>query len=302
MRVYNLKTAVCLFCACAAMPCLAATEAYTPPPFGHYQPILDRMPFGALPANFGQTPVDPALQQSAAQIQAEQQKLAKQVNMSAVNITPEGQTAIGFTDLEAKPPVNYFLLVGTSANGWTVVSADYDEETATLLKDNVTITLKLGKGLVEPSAPSAKAAVAPLEPSPARRDSMPAYGKASALLRGASANPVGAALPSPVPAGQVPAVRPVGMAAAERSYKERLLERKTQQSAAQQALAQMQQEQLEQLARAAALKEITRREEEAAQAAAEQPVAETSTPAAEVPEPAQEEPAAAPQPAEGNVQ
>jgi hypothetical protein len=126
----------------------AAATATAPAPFSDYQPILDRMPFGALPVGFGQAPaVVPT--QTDAQVQAEQQKLAKQINMSCINVTPEGTTAIGFTDLEAKPPVNYYLLVGTSAGGWTVVDADYDLEVAVIEKAGVTINLKLGKGLID---------------------------------------------------------------------------------------------------------------------------------------------------------
>ena len=104
----------------AAGLCASAAATGTAlPPYSDYQPILDRMPFGALPVGFGQAPaVVPS--QTEAQVQAEQQKLAKQINMSCINVTPEGTTAIGFTDLEAKPPVNFYLLVGTSAGGWTV--------------------------------------------------------------------------------------------------------------------------------------------------------------------------------------
>ena len=127
----------------------AATTVYTPAPFSDYQPILDRMPFGALPPGFGQVAVDPVQTQTDAQLLAEQQKLAKQVNMSAVTITPNGATAIGFTDLSEKPPVSYYLLVGDSAGGWTVVKADYDEEWAQIEKEGVTITLQLGKGLID---------------------------------------------------------------------------------------------------------------------------------------------------------
>jgi hypothetical protein len=133
----------------AAGLCASAAATGTAlPPYSDYQPILDRMPFGALPVGFGQAPaVVPS--QTEAQVQAEQQKLAKQINMSCINVTPEGTTAIGFTDLEAKPPVNFYLLVGTSAGGWTVVDADYDLEVAVIEKAGVTINLKLGKGLID---------------------------------------------------------------------------------------------------------------------------------------------------------
>lgn len=270
----------------AAVGEAAVTEVNAAPPFGHYQPILDRMPFGALPANFGQVAVDPAAAQTAAQVQAEQQKLAKQVNMSAVNITPEGKTAIGFTDLSAKPPLNYYLLVGASADGWNVISADYDEEIATLEKDGVTITLKLGKGLVDPASaptgapakapalvPSAPAALATAAPqAPAGVPGLMHRPGVGTLARGGEGRPSLVRLPmesaAPMPAPQAAAAGDAA-AAGLRSYKERLLERKTQETEAQAAAAKQQQEQLVKLAREAAMKEIARREAEAAEAAAE---------------------------------
>ena len=138
--------AVGLLCAGAGLAAQASVSVQRS--FSDYQTILDRMPFGQPP------PPAPAVSPDAAaptdaQTLAEQQKLAKQVNMSCVNVTPDGGTAIGFTDLSDKTPVNYYLLVGASAGGWTVVSADYDEEWAQIAKEGVTITLKLGKGLID---------------------------------------------------------------------------------------------------------------------------------------------------------
>lgn len=269
----------------AALACLlgsglcraAVTGAYAPPPFDHYQPILDRMPFGALPDNFGQAPVDPNAAKSAAQAAAEQQKLAKQVNMSAVNVTPSGQTAIGFTDLSVKPPVSHFLIVGDSADGWTVKSADYDDEIATIEKDGVAITLKLGKGLVDPAAPppaaapSAAPSASPPPPGPAARHGAPAPGATLTRTHGHSAPSAPALAPL-----RLPSVLPDGgqESAETRSYRDRLLERKTQQSEAESAAAKKQQDALVKLAREAAQKEIARREEEAAAAAAEPPLEE----------------------------
>ncbi len=174
----SVPTRTLRLCACGLAACCAGlanasapAAGYTPAPFSDYQPILDRMPFGALPAGFGQAPAAASTQPTDAQVQAEQQKLAKQVNMSCVNVTPDGATAIGFTDLSAKPPVNYYLLVGATAGGWTVVNADYDDEWAQIEKEGVTITLKLGKGLIDapPVAPAAATAAlhAPVPTAPA---------------------------------------------------------------------------------------------------------------------------------------
>ena len=107
-----------------------------------YTIILDKMPFG--------TPPDPAALNAAAagideaKMKLEQQKLAETFSWTAINITPDGKTAIGFTDLSAKPPASYYMTVGESANNWTVIDADYKDETATIEKDGVCISLKFG--------------------------------------------------------------------------------------------------------------------------------------------------------------
>ena len=129
-----------------AVPAPARSTATTVPPFARYEIILTRKPFGSPPPAAATTAgVDPA----AAQLAQEEQKLARQINMVAVNKTPSGKTAVGFIDKSAKPERNYYLAVGETANGYTVVDASYEEETATLRKDEVTITLKLGQGLVK---------------------------------------------------------------------------------------------------------------------------------------------------------
>lgn len=135
-------------------------EEYKARSFAYYQPILDRMPFGAPPPD---VPPELSAEQAkdAAQVQAEQQKLAKQINMSCINVTPGGATAIGFTDLNEKPPLNFYLLVGATGGGWKVLDANYDEEWAQIEKDGVTITLKLGKGLIDGPPNNAELAAKP---------------------------------------------------------------------------------------------------------------------------------------------
>ena len=272
MRTFNLHKnsgraiTILLFSSCAAVTGFATSEGYTPPPFDHYQSILDRMPFGALPPDFNATPVDAATAKTEEQMKADQQKLAKQVNMSAVNITPDGGTAIGFTDLSEKPPINYYLLVGAEAGGWKVVSADYDDEQATIEKDGISITLKLGKGLVDPAAaqpgkpgtPGTAMAASGLR-RPALSPQVPG-GRPSLVSRG------GIALPS----GR-PAYMPQGLVHGGGSFAERLQERQQQEAKARQAADQKQREQFEELARQAAAKEIQRQREEADANAAQLP-------------------------------
>ncbi len=124
------------------------------PPFSDYEIIIARKPFGNPPP----IPEKPPVVDNTAVIQAqEEQKLAKQIHMVAVNKTPSGNTAVGFIDKSDKPERSYYLNVGASLNGFTVVEASYTEETATLTKEGVTITLKLGAGLIKGGAPPAAA-------------------------------------------------------------------------------------------------------------------------------------------------
>ena len=129
------------------------------PPFSDYAVILERKPFGVPPA----APEQAAPAQDAVALQQSQaeQKLAKQINMVAVHKTPAGRVAVGFIDKSEKPERNYYINVGDTVNGYTVVEASFEDETATLQKDEVTITLKLGEGLVKGGGGAAAAPEAP---------------------------------------------------------------------------------------------------------------------------------------------
>lgn len=137
------------------------------PPFSHYEVILSRKPFGDLTKPAASSSQSDVPDQSAVEQAKEEQALARQVDMVAVNRTPRGKIAVGFIDKGEKPPKNYYLNVGDSSGGFTVVDADFTEETATIEKDGVSICLKLGKGMIpkkgaeEVSAP----AVPPVPPS-----------------------------------------------------------------------------------------------------------------------------------------
>jgi len=241
-------------------------SAPTAQPFSYYQPILDRMPFGTPPPNFDAAPVDPVAAKNEEQAKVERQNLAKRVNMSAVTVTPEGHTAVGFTDLAKK--LNHYLLVGETADGWKVLAADYDEETATLEKDGINVTLKLGsKDPVAMPVPPPAAGTAEAKPPPGN------------LIPGLVHSPA-----RPAASGMAPTARPAAPPPLV-SYKTRLLERSLQETKKRQDAAQQQREKLVQLAREAAReaaqKEIARREEEAAQAAETQ---DTGMPEGQVPD------------------
>ena len=162
------------FAASACLPLAGNAAGGALPPFSHYAVILDRKPFGDLSKTASAEAV-PQPDQAVIEQAKEEQALARQVDMVAVNRTPRGKIAVGFIDKGAKPPRNYYLNVGESSGGFTVVEADFVEETATIEKEGVSIMLKLGKGMIPKkeegegtdtaSTPSAASTTQPSSPS-----------------------------------------------------------------------------------------------------------------------------------------
>ena len=143
----------------------AATEEQVAA-FAPYQAIIDRMPFGV-------PPPDPAgcggvLTPEAAEQQQQQQELAKKIGMCAVNIA-EGAVKVGFIDNGQNPPRSYYLAVGESRDGFKVLEADWEGESATIERDGVTVSLKLGEGLVQAKPPRKGGADSAAEPRRAGR-------------------------------------------------------------------------------------------------------------------------------------
>ena len=140
-------------------------------PYERYTSIVDRQMFGPLPANFDPTksPADVsknANDKSEKELTQEQEKVKSAIRFSVINVTPEGDTAIGFTDnSNAKNPVHYYLKVGESRNGWLVKEADAKTATMTIEKEGVEVTLSLGgdsasgDGKTEKNTPATLAAV-----------------------------------------------------------------------------------------------------------------------------------------------
>jgi len=95
--------------------------------FARYQVILDRMPFGAEPS-------PEALAAAAAQAAPARDPFTKNLKMCAVtrNLLT-GKLQVGLMDAGSKK--NYFLGVGETEDGITVVDADYEKEKALLRKD-----------------------------------------------------------------------------------------------------------------------------------------------------------------------
>ena len=118
-------------------------------PISRYQTIIDRQMFGPLPPGFDPTKSPNDVQKSSGkeekQLTQEQEKLQSSIHFSVINVTPEGTTAVGFTDnSDPKAPVHYYLKVGERRNGWEVKEADPAAATMTIAKGDIEVSLTLG--------------------------------------------------------------------------------------------------------------------------------------------------------------
>ncbi len=121
-----------------------------------YQAIITRSPFGQEPENFDPTvPPQQAKEQQRAMAAAsnaqnlsqEEQRVAAAVRVSVLNVTPNEEVFVGFTDASVQPPVNYFMKEGaTNSAGWCVVSADPTTQSVVLSKNGIEVKLALGEG------------------------------------------------------------------------------------------------------------------------------------------------------------
>jgi hypothetical protein len=150
-------------------------SSWSPQPFSHYQSILDRKPFGVPPP----APVGPAAAEAAAPPPA----FVSKIILCSINRTPAGPVAVGFVDSSQNPPKSYYVLNGDNSDGFAVLEASFENESATLEKDGVRIDLKMGKGPTVGSSPP-----------------VPMAGPAATRLPAASVQPVIA--PQPVLANQ----------------------------------------------------------------------------------------------------
>jgi len=129
----------------AAETAEAAKPVFQPVPFETYRPIIDRWPFGKVVAPPPPPPPPPPPETS----EQDQQVLARTIRLQAIVKNPDGRTAVGFSDQSVNPPVLVYLAVGDPPkHGFKLDAADYAAETATITKDGVTITIKLGTGLI----------------------------------------------------------------------------------------------------------------------------------------------------------
>ena len=118
-------------------------------PISRYQSIIDRQMFGPLPPGFDPTKSPNEVQKTSGkeekQLTQEQEKLQSSIHFSVINVTPEGATAVGFTDnSDPKAPVHYYLKVGEKRNGWEVKEADPNKASMTIAKGDIEVSLTLG--------------------------------------------------------------------------------------------------------------------------------------------------------------
>ena len=154
--------------------------------FARYQVILDRQPFGDLTPPVVEKPAPPPKPPPNPE-----ESFVRNLRMVAITEGPDGPR-VGLVSLgrparptgpvrmrPGQPPVRptpaaaavqqtYYLRVGeTSADGITLVDANYDEEKALLRKDGEQHWVSMGGGLAEASAQTVAAAVPrPSAPTP----------------------------------------------------------------------------------------------------------------------------------------
>ena len=135
-------------------------------PIGRYQSIIDRQMFGPLPPGFDPTKSPNEVQKSSGreekQLTQEQEKLQSSIHFSVINVTPEGATAVGFTDnSDPKAPVHYYLKVGEKRNGWEVKEADPNKASMTIAKGDIEVSLTLGGNSAKDGGTSRAGGAAP---------------------------------------------------------------------------------------------------------------------------------------------
>jgi hypothetical protein len=248
---------------------LAAGDSFAP-----YQVIIDRAIFGKSPPPKADSASAPAPDLSQKQAEA----LAKKITLCAVNRTPSDNTAVGLIDNDAKPPRNLYLNVGDTVDGYTILAADCDAETATIEKDGVVIALQLGKGLIAPGTAAAASAPAPatagherslraLGRNASNDDAAATSGRTGVIRRPSQ---TGASRTSGLPALQREAMeqRRLEMAKIREeggdvgSYMEKLRERRTQEREANAAAEDAARQKIQELARQMTEEELRKRERE----------------------------------------
>jgi len=130
-------------------------------PFGRYQSLVDRYPFGMPPPDFDPNKMASSVSKSssadAVAMTEQQAAIVKNITFSVINVDSAGVTMVGFSDnSDPKQPHHYYMRVGESRNGWTVKEADPAEKTMTVEKDGVEVALELGGNSAGKGGPAGK--------------------------------------------------------------------------------------------------------------------------------------------------
>ena len=157
--------------AVAACSCLAAAAERQP--LERYQSIIDRQMFGQPPPNFDPSVPPSQVQKGAAdekQLTREQEAVKSSIHFSAINVTPAGDVAVGFTDnSDSKMPVHYYLKVGEERNGWKVLEADAVKATMKIAKGDIEVALDLGANSGKGGGATSRAGAMAASPAVANR-------------------------------------------------------------------------------------------------------------------------------------
>ena len=213
----------------AACACLAASAERQP--VERYQSIIDRQMFGQPPPNFDPT-VPPGLVQKGSseekELTREQEAVKSSIHFSAINVTPSGDVAVGFTDnSDSKMPIHYYLKVGEVRNGWKVLEADPVKATMKIAKGDIEVELDLGANSAKGGGSTSRAG--------AMAASSIAANRRAGLLGGGVRRPLsgGAELRAGMPGASLRERRALReQARAEEAAKEKELEAKRQAEAA----------------------------------------------------------------------
>ena len=152
------RTAIAL---AAVASCLSIDAFAERQPIERYQSIIDRQMFGQPPPNFDPTKPPSQVQKGAGdekELTREQEAIKSSIHFSAINVTPDGDIAVGFTDnSDSKMPVHYYLKVGEERNGWKVLEADPVKATMKVAKDDIEVSLDLGANSAKGGGSTARA-------------------------------------------------------------------------------------------------------------------------------------------------
>lgn len=149
------------FCLGLWIAAQSAAAAPAPFPFDRYQVILDRKPFGALPAP--EVVVAPTPQAES---------FAKSLRLSTIIELDDGSIKVGFVD--TRTGRSYMMAAGESQDGIEVMSANWKDEEAVLRQGENMALIKLGTGETRALAPGGQLPQA-AAPPPATQMARPTW-------------------------------------------------------------------------------------------------------------------------------